>query len=167
MPLSDLQALWEFSPRAESPLNHPLKYQRLKPRYPLKHWIICNQSRSPPTHGRRCLYRIRSSEPVACPNLRRQIRDLHHRRNPFEIRIGREQSIELIHAVVITLAVGLHQQFRHRDSGRDRCGARPLQPGEDVVGESEIPSVGFELIDESAGIDRDPAVTPEKGTDKI
>jgi hypothetical protein len=40
--------------------------------------------------------------------------------------------------------------------------ACPFYPRENSISEREIPLVGFHLVNKDAGIERDPAVTPEK-----
>jgi len=40
--------------------------------------------------------------------------------------------------------------------------ARTLHPGKNGICERQIPGVSFQLINEDAGVERDPAVTPQE-----
>jgi hypothetical protein len=82
--------------------------------------------------------------------------------DPTEIGVRREESIEFVDALLSAAAVRRHEQLRHRDGGRNRCMFRPFQPREDGIGESDIARVGFELINEDAGVKSDPVMPPQK-----
>jgi hypothetical protein len=45
--------------------------------------------------------------------------------------------------------------------------ARAFQPCKDLIGEREVADVGFQLVNENAGVERDFAVMPEEVDDAI
>jgi hypothetical protein len=40
-----------------------------------------------------------------------------------------------------------------------------IQPLEDGVGEEDVAEIGFQLINEDTGVQRDPGVAPKKGAE--
>src|ERR1019366_3497537 len=95
------------------------------------------------------------------------VRDFEVRGYPIEIWIRSQQSVEPAGPLLSGIPIWLHQQLRHGDGGGYRCVDRPLQPGEDGIGETDVSRVGFQLIDEDTGIQRDPAMTLQKGAEAV
>jgi hypothetical protein len=91
--------------------------------------------------------------------------DFEVRSYPSEIRIRGQQRVKLIRPLLGGIPIMLNQQFRHGDSGRHRRMARLFQPCEDLIGEAHISRIRFHVVDEDAGVQSDPASSPEKGAE--
>ena len=87
-----------------------------------------------------------------------RIRDCEVRCYPIEIGVRGEQSVKLIDSLLPGVPIRLNKQFRQGDCGRYRCVARLFQPREDMIGETHISRIGFQLVYEGAGIKRDSAM---------
>jgi hypothetical protein len=90
------------------------------------------------------------------------ISDFQVGRDPLEIRIRRKQALELIDLHLSRAPVSRDQQLSHRDRGREPSLIRLPEPGEDGIRETDILHVGFQLVNEDASVQRDPAMTSQK-----
>jgi len=64
--------------------------------------------------------------------------------------------------VLVVIAIRRDEQFRHRDCRGHGLMPRPFHPRKDGIGEREIAWICFQLVDKNAGVEGDPAMTPEK-----
>jgi hypothetical protein len=65
----------------------------------------------------------------------------------------------------VAVTIRLNEKLRHGDGGSYRSVLRMIQPLEDGVGEEDVAEIGFQLINEDTGVQRDPGVAPKKGAE--
>src|SRR5579864_6575042 len=80
--------------------------QRFKGVHAPKHWIIGYQASRTGMCGGGCLECIGSPQAMEGAKARRQVRDLQMRGSPFQVGIGGQQAVELIHALLIGVMIG-------------------------------------------------------------
>ena len=130
--------------------------QRFESLYPRKDRVIRDQPRHLGMDCGRRLQCVGSPHPMGGTDPGSDVRDFEIRGNPIEIGIRCQQSVEFSGALLSEIPIRLNQQFRRGDGGGYRCMTRPLQPGEDGIGEADISRVGFRLVDKDARIQCDP-----------
>jgi hypothetical protein len=86
------------------------------------------------------------------------MRDFEAGGDPIEIGISDQQSVKLIEVLPRGIPTRLNQQFRHRDCGCCRGMPRSSEPRKNLIGETHISRIRFHVIDEDAGVQKDPAV---------
>ena len=139
-----------------------VKNHRFEHSHSLKDRIVGDQASSLPSHCSPGLKGIRRSKPMKGSQSRRKIRDLQIRRNPIEIGISRQQTIEFIRSLLVADAIGLNQQFCHRNRRSDSFGVWSFKPGKNVVGVGNIARMILQLIDKNAGIEGDSSVASKE-----
>jgi hypothetical protein len=143
--------------------EQPVQNQGVESADPLEYRIVRDQAGCLGADCGRGLQGVRGPQSMGGAEPGCDVRDFEVRGDPVEIGIRGKQRVELIDLVLSGVPVGLNQQFRHGDRRGYGSMVRAFQPCEDVIGESHIARIGFQLVNEDAGIQRDPAMLPKKG----
>jgi hypothetical protein len=145
---------------SELGLEQPIQNHRLEGVNSLENWIVRHQASSLRVDCRRSLKSVGRPQAILGPDSGCDIGHFQVRYQPVEIRIRSKEAIKLIDLLFSASTIRRYQQFRHRDRGCHTHVARLLQPDEDQVSQPGISRIGFYLINEDAGIQRKPTVTP-------
>ena len=141
--------------------------ERVKALNPPKDWIVCEEGCGLSVNSSCGLQSIGCSQTMKRAHLCGQVGDLQIRGKPFDVRIGRQQSKKLVHALIVGITVRLNQQFRHGDRRGDRARRDTLDPRKNVIGERKIPWICFQLVYEDAGVQAHPLVALEEPAEPI
>jgi hypothetical protein len=90
------------------------------------------------------------------------IGDSKVKRDPSDVGVGGEERVEFIDALLIGLPIGRDEQFGHRYCRSEGEIPGSLNPGEDRISEGGVAKVAFQVINEDAGIDREPPVAVQR-----
>lgn len=97
----------------------------------------------------------------------RDIGDLKRWRNPFEMGIGRKQTIAPLSALPVRFAIGLDQQLGHCDGGSSCRRGFGVNPGKNGVGQRYVFRGFLKVVDKNTGIEREAAVTRERESELV
>jgi hypothetical protein len=132
-----------------------------------KNWVICDEPRRLRSEGGGCLKRVWRPEAIHGAHSRCQVRRFQVRRHPSQVRIRGQQTVECVYALLVVVAIRWNQELRHCDCGGHGLMAFPFHPRKDSICEREVPGIRFYLVNENAGVESDPAVTPEKNPEAL
>jgi hypothetical protein len=135
-----------------------VQHHRFEGVHSRKNWIIRNQSSYSRVDCGRRLQRVRGPQAMRGADPGCCIGDGEIRSYPLKIGIRAQQSVKLIDSLLLGIPIRLNKQFCHGDCGSYGCVVSLFQPCEDVIGETYIMWIGFQLVYEDARIQRDAAM---------